>query len=147
MRFTRKQGGFVGRRIELATHLDLWMRGARFGEIVMQSTAHKPGEMMRLKVRMDHPQVKRLAVIHVADIGKFVEGGEVYAGWGLVCPACGDDSHLDITATTSVRLTRDGTDADAAADRSHDWTPESKCVCTSCRHAGTVKAFTFAPGA
>lgn len=69
MRYTRK-GSFIGERVELAPHLDLWMRGARFGVVVMQSTAHKEGELMRLKVRMDHPQVKRLAVIHVADIGR-----------------------------------------------------------------------------
>lgn len=69
MRYTRK-GSFIGQRIEIAPHLDLWMRGARFGVVAWQSTAHKPGELMRLKVRMDHPQVKRLAVIHVADIGR-----------------------------------------------------------------------------
>lgn len=66
-RWTRK-GSFIGQRIEIGPHLDLWMRGARFGEIVQQSTAHAPGELMRLRVRMDHPQVKRLAVIRVADI-------------------------------------------------------------------------------
>lgn len=71
MKYTRS-GSYVGERIELAPHLDLWMRGARYGTVVMQSTAHKEGERMRLKVRMDHPQVKRLAVIEVADIGKML---------------------------------------------------------------------------
>jgi len=72
MRYKRS-GSFVGRRIEIGPHLDLWMRGARFGTVVMQSTAHAAGELMRLKVRMDHPQVKRLAVIHVSDIGKMLD--------------------------------------------------------------------------
>jgi hypothetical protein len=67
-----KSGSFVGKRIELGAHLDLWMRGARFGVVVMQSTKHKPGQLMRLKVRVDHPQVKRLAVLNVADIGRIL---------------------------------------------------------------------------
>jgi len=71
MRYT-KTGSLIGRRIELAPHLDLWMRGARFGAVAWQSTRHKPGELMRLKVRMDHPQVKRLAVIGIADIARFL---------------------------------------------------------------------------
>lgn len=66
----KRSGSFVGKRVEIGPHLDLWMRGARFGVVVMQSTQHAPGELMRLKVRMDHPQVKRLAVIRVSDIFK-----------------------------------------------------------------------------
>ena len=67
MRFTRN-GTLVGKRVEIAPHLDLWMRGARFGVVAWQSTQHRPGEALTLKVRMDHPQVRRLAVLRIADI-------------------------------------------------------------------------------
>lgn len=52
---------FIGQRIEIPVHYDLWMRGAHFGTVV---SAHydKPttGQSAYLKVRMDHPQSKRL---------------------------------------------------------------------------------------
>ena len=67
MRFTRK-GTLVGDRVELSPHLDLWMRGARFGVIAWQSTRHKPGEYATFKVRMDHPQIKRLVTVQIADL-------------------------------------------------------------------------------
>lgn len=73
--YTRK-GAFIGRRVEIGAHLDLWMRGARFGVVVMQSTRHAPGQFQRLKVRIDHPAVKRLAVLHVADVARIIEGNE-----------------------------------------------------------------------
>ncbi len=44
----------TGMRIEIPVHFDLWMRGARFGTVVRVS---KDGTW---RVRMDHPQVKRL---------------------------------------------------------------------------------------
>lgn len=71
MRFTRR-GSLIGERVELAPHLDLWARGARFGVIAWQSTRHKPDELFTFKVRMDHPAVKRLAVVRVADIARMM---------------------------------------------------------------------------
>ena len=65
----------------------------------------------------------------------------VRAGWNKACPKCGDDSHLDITALISVRLTPEGTDPDEARNHDHEWGEDSKCVCTTCDHAGKVKNF------
>jgi hypothetical protein len=50
-----------GTRVEIAPHLDLWMRGARYGTVV----SVKDGIA---RVRMDHPQVKVLAKIKVEDL-------------------------------------------------------------------------------
>ena len=55
----------------------------------------------------------------------------------LVCPSCFDGEALDIQAHVWVRLTIDGTDADAAHDGSHDWNKASPFKCT-CGHTGTV---------
>lgn len=46
----------VGDRVELHPGCDLWMRGARFGTVVGMSLTSRD----RVKVRMDHPQVKNL---------------------------------------------------------------------------------------
>jgi hypothetical protein len=48
-------------RIEIPVHYDLWMRGARFGDV---RDYKKDGTWM---VKMDHPQVKRLVRIPPAD--------------------------------------------------------------------------------
>lgn len=49
----------VGSRVELSPACDLWMRGARFGEVQrIKDNGH-------LMVRMDHPQVRRLQEIPV----------------------------------------------------------------------------------
>ena len=48
-------------RIEIPTHYDLWMRGARFGEVVSR---RKDGSWM---VSMDHPQVRRHVRVPLAD--------------------------------------------------------------------------------
>ena len=49
------------RRVELHPGLDLWMRGARFGQVlgIMDGVA---------RVKMDHPQVKRIQRIRVSDL-------------------------------------------------------------------------------
>jgi hypothetical protein len=41
------------------------------------------------------------------------------------CPKCGDEDHIDIHAAVWVRLTSDGTDADASACGDHVWCPKS----------------------
>lgn len=53
----------VGKRIEIGAHYDLWMQGARYGVIAAVALgASKDGKDI-LHVRMDHPQVKKLARI------------------------------------------------------------------------------------
>lgn len=67
MKWSRK-APLIGERVEIGAHLDLWMRGARFGVIEWQSIKHKPGELLRIKVRMDHPQVRRLVNLAMSDL-------------------------------------------------------------------------------
>jgi hypothetical protein len=64
----------IGERVELLPHLDLWMRGARFGEVVGR---HKPKYTARngaailtpiVSVKLDHPQVKRPVKFFVTDL-------------------------------------------------------------------------------
>lgn len=58
----------VGKRVEIPAYADLWMRGARFGTIERviigkgnYLQANDPRAADIFVVRMDHPQVKRLA--------------------------------------------------------------------------------------
>ena len=50
----------IGRRVEIPVHYDLWMRGARFG--VISSGGQREGAAF-IRVKMDHPQVKRRVTI------------------------------------------------------------------------------------
>ena len=68
----------VGKRVEIPAYCDLWMRGARFGtveRVIERSSnfvaAHDPRGGDIFAVRMDHPQVKRLARV-LADDCKFI---------------------------------------------------------------------------
>lgn len=56
--------------------------------------------------------------------------------WNMACPACGEDESLDVTVTLHVRLTADGTDADASGDGSHEWDEDSECSCHACGWGG-----------
>jgi hypothetical protein len=56
----------------------------------------------------------------------------------MCCPACKDDTQLDITANVNVRLRVNGTDADESEDGDHEWNDESACSCGSCGWSGTV---------
>ena len=63
-----------GMRVEIAPHYDLWMRGARFGTVTrvyhVESRRLDPKDSLdrdMLAIRMDHPQVKRLAHIPAYD--------------------------------------------------------------------------------
>jgi hypothetical protein len=60
---------------------------------------------------------------------------------GLRCPCCGDAHSIDICAEVWVRVTADGTDADAAGDGSHDYTPQSPAMCGACGHCGQLEDF------
>ena len=64
--------------------------------------------------------------------------------WGMRCPVCKDDTRLEITVTTSVLLTPDGTDIFEVQDGSHEWEPSSPCACRSCDWGGTVAEATVA---
>lgn len=56
----------IGDRIEIPAHYDLWMRGARTGEITAfrHSKGLTPGYFL---VKMDHPQVKHRVKLPVED--------------------------------------------------------------------------------
>jgi hypothetical protein len=49
----------IGQHIEIPVHYDMWMRGARFGRVVSYHDGG-PGRSAFIKIKMDHPQVKRL---------------------------------------------------------------------------------------
>lgn len=59
----------------------------------------------------------------------------------LRCPKCSDQDHLDILAEVWLRVTSDGTDADASADGNHDYTPRSLTRCNSCGHTARLREF------
>jgi hypothetical protein len=63
------------------------------------------------------------------------------------CPKCGSEDHIEIFATVCVRLTADGTDADAPADGNHYWDDDSEARCDACNCVGTVKVFQASDGA
>lgn len=52
---------FIGRRVELSPHFDLWMRGARYGVV-------RKVEGDILVIKMDHPQVKKLVRARKEDV-------------------------------------------------------------------------------
>ena len=68
-----------GSRVEIPAYCDLWMRGARFGVVervreakTQSAFAGGAGDSRDyFGVRMDHPQVKRLAWV-IADDCRFV---------------------------------------------------------------------------
>jgi hypothetical protein len=60
---------------------------------------------------------------------------------GLRCPKCDDGDRIDILVDLWVRVTDDGTDADASGNGDHDYTPDSTAVCGACGHCGTVRDF------
>lgn len=60
---------------------------------------------------------------------------------GVRCSECGDSDQLDVAATLWIRLTRNGSDADASFDGSHEWDDKSEIICNACNHTGTVGEF------
>lgn len=58
----------TGDRVEIPAYYDLWMRGARFG-IVTGHRRGKPGLSDAIRVRMDHPQVRKSVYIPRCDWG------------------------------------------------------------------------------
>lgn len=57
------------------------------------------------------------------------------------CPACGADDQIDVFASLWVRLTPDGTDADASACGDHEWSDHSAAACDACGYRGHVNDF------
>lgn len=54
------------------------------------------------------------------------------------CPECYRSDRIDIAATVWVRLTRDGSDADATCNGDHEWTDDSAALCAACAWEGKV---------
>lgn len=78
MRNGTKNHRCVGKRVQIPAYTDLWMRGARFGTVerVIVGTGNyldpkDPRGATIFCVRMDNPQVKRLARV-IADDCNFV---------------------------------------------------------------------------
>ena len=64
------------------------------------------------------------------------------ANLDMTCPKCGADDRIDIQAAIWVRLTPDGTDAEASdSGGDHEFDPESPAHCCACGHAGHVADF------
>lgn len=68
----------VGKRVEIPAYCDLWMRGARCGTVarVIEGKGNyldpkDPRGVTLFAVRMDHPQVRKLARV-IADDCRFV---------------------------------------------------------------------------
>ena len=59
----------------------------------------------------------------------------------LRCPQCGADDRIDIAATVWLRVTCDGTDADASANGDHEYTPKSLAACAACGYSGRLSKF------
>jgi hypothetical protein len=49
---------YIGKRVEIPVHYDLWMQGARTG-LVTAFRWHKEGQSSYILVKMDHPSVKK----------------------------------------------------------------------------------------
>ena len=59
----------------------------------------------------------------------------------MQCPKCGESDRIDVYTRIWVRLTKDGTDADASEDGTHEWDDADRADCIACGHSG--KVFTF----
>lgn len=59
----------------------------------------------------------------------------------MKCPKCGCEDQIDIQAAIWVRVTSDGTDADAPSCGDHIWCPDSAAACEACDYNGKVKDF------
>ena len=65
----------------------------------------------------------------------------VRAAWGLECPRCKSDQHIEIELRCWAALSADGTDTDGANDGNHYWDENSACRCDACNAEATVKDF------
>lgn len=65
------RSSLIGVQVELSPHLDLWMRGARFGKI----RSVKDGIA---SVKMDHPEIRKLQRISLEDLRSAYGGSRDY---------------------------------------------------------------------
>ena len=63
--------------------------------------------------------------------------------WAMACPKCGSDEQIDVLASAYVRLTPDGSDADASHDGEHAWSVCSATKCCACGHSGIAREFGY----
>lgn len=59
----QKCRALIGKRVEIPVHYDLWMRGARTGVVTSVTK-----DATYIRVRMDHPGIKRLVKIAGMDV-------------------------------------------------------------------------------
>jgi len=57
--------------------------------------------------------------------------------FGMACPSCGSDAHLQLNITVWANLSADGTEPFG----DHHWDDASLCRCHACAHSGNVAAF------
>lgn len=60
--------------------------------------------------------------------------------FALRCPQCKSTGDIDVVAMISIRLVKDGSDADASRDGSHNWDSNSAANC-GCGFRGQVSDF------
>lgn len=58
---------FIGKRVEIPVHYNLWMCGARFGTVTGRRRGSN-GHSAYLTVKMDHPQVRRCVKLWALDV-------------------------------------------------------------------------------
>jgi hypothetical protein len=58
---------YIGKRIEIPVHYDLWMQGARFGKVTAIRRG-KSGQSAYLLVKIDHSQVSRSLKLWAHDV-------------------------------------------------------------------------------
>ena len=56
----------IGKRVEIAPHYDLWMRGARTG--VVRMIKHGKDGQVILAIKMDNASVRKLARIYADEV-------------------------------------------------------------------------------
>ena len=61
--YDKQARALVGKRVEIPVHYDMWMRGARFGVVTSHSV-----KLRCVRVKLDHPQARRLLRVWYADM-------------------------------------------------------------------------------
>jgi hypothetical protein len=59
----------------------------------------------------------------------------------LRCPKCSSENEIDVQAAVWLRLTEDGTDADAAECGDHEYNQHSPATCNTCGYIGKLRDF------
>lgn len=62
---------------------------------------------------------------------------------GMRCPECGSEGTFWITVTCSAEVSDNGIEE----TMDFSWDTDSTCVCSICKHCGTVGTFTIADDA